>query len=113
MALVRQVPEQVVRGGLAATYLGSLSASNTYQVANNGRVILHFKKSGAGACTVTITTPGTIDGLAVTDRTVNVPATTGDVFIGPFPQTIYNNGINDVEYTLSEVTGLTVAVLRV
>ncbi len=112
MANRRFTPEQLVRGGLTASYNSSILTPDTHQVANNGRVFFHFLKSGAGSCNVTFTTPGTVDGLAVADRVVVVPATTGDVFIGPFPQTIYNNGVNDIEFACSEVTGLTIGVFR-
>ena len=118
MANNRLTPENVVRTGLAATYLvagagqGQLNVADTYQVNNDEAVGLHFKKSGAGACIVTIVTPGTVDGLAITERTITVPATTGDRFIGLFPAAIYNNSIHDFEFTLDEVTGLTLAVLR-
>ena len=116
MADVRIAVEQVDRAGngLTATYTGGLSVANTYLVNNDGRVVLHFKKTGAGACTVTVTTPGTVDGLAVADLTASVPATTGDIFLGPFPTDQYNAaGEQDIRFTLSEITGLTVAVLRV
>lgn len=112
MADVRINPQDVVRTGLAPTYTGSLSVSNTYLVANNGRTFLHFKKSGAGACNVTIQTPGSVDGLAVSELVVQVPATTGDKMIGPFPEAIYNQS-GDVKCTLDEITGLTVAAIRV
>ncbi len=114
MANVRKEPQKVVPGGLSgATYHGSLSTSDTYLVRNDGRVILHFKKTGAGNCVVTLETPGTVDGLAVSDRTVTVPATTGDVFMGPFSPRVYNDVSGDLKITLSEVTGLSFAVLRV
>ena len=112
MSDVRLTPEQVLPIGLGATYTGSLSTENTYQVRNNGGVILHFKKAGAGACNVTIVTPVTVGGLAVAEQIVEVAASTGDEFIGPFPPNIYNNGDHDIEFSCSEVTGLTVAVLH-
>lgn len=112
MADVRLTVERASRAGLAATYNGSLSAADTYLVRNDGQIVLHFKKSGAGACTVTVKTPTTVDGLAVADRTFIVPATTGDVFAGPFPPKDYNEG-GDLNVTLSDVVGLTVAVVRV
>ncbi len=113
MSNILLATEQVVRGGLAATYTGSLSVSNTYQVQNSGDIILHFKKSGVGACNVTITTFPTVDGLAIADRVVVIPATTGDKFIGPFPRDTYNDpNTGYLEFTANEITGLTVAVLR-
>jgi len=112
MSDVALAPQRVVRTGLAASYTGSLSTSNTYQVNNSGHMILHFKKSSAVDCVVTVDTPETVDGLAVAQRTVTVPATTGDKFIGPFPPGHYNQpGTNYLEFTLSDVAGLTVAAL--
>lgn len=113
MAEVRLTPEKVDDEGLAATYNGSLSAADTYLVNNDGMVLLHFKKTGAGACTVTVQTPNTAGrGLAIAERTFSVPATTGDIFAGTFPVGLYNDSNDDLKFTLSEVTGLTVAVLR-
>ncbi len=113
MADRRLTPEPIPAAGLAATYLSDLLTADTHQISNDGRVILHFKKSGAGSCTVTVLTARTIGGLAVADPTKTVPATTGDLFIGPFPAGLYNNGDGDVEMTVSEVTGLTLALIRV
>lgn len=113
MAEVPLAVEQVVRAGLEASYTGSLSAANTYQCQNDGRTFLHFKKSAAVICTVTIPTTAEVDGKAVGDQTVAVPATTGDRFIGPFPPKIYNvKQQSYFEFTLSDVDGLTVAVMR-
>lgn len=119
MATNRLSVQNIVPGGLTATYAvagagqGELNVSDTYYINNDGKVWLHFKKSGAGDCVVTIPTPVTVDGLAVTDRTVTIPASTGDVMIGPFPREVYNQpGTHDFTFTVDEVTGLTCAVLR-
>jgi len=113
MAEVTLAVENVVKSGLAASYTGSLSTSNTYFVRNNGRVILHFKKAGAGDCTVTVQTPKQVAGLDVAENTLTVPATTGDKFAGPFPPSVFNDANGDLKFTLSEITGLTVAVLGI
>lgn len=113
MAQLRKDVEPVTTSGLAATYHSdfTVGGSNTYLVRNDGKTILHFKKSGAGDCDVTITTPNTVGGNAIADRVVTVPASTGDVFIGPFPPSIYNDVNGDIEFSLEEVTGLTGAIL--
>lgn len=100
--------------GIDLTDTGSLSVANQYFVLNDGNVFLHFKKSGAGACTVTVVTPATVSGgLAVADPTYTVPATTGDVMVGPFPPETFNDPTTGkLQFTLSEITGLTVAVAR-
>lgn len=112
MADVAVTVEEIVRTGIDLTDTGSLSTSDTYLVPNDGKTFLHIKKSGATDCTVTIATPGTVDGLAVTDLTVTVPATTGDKMIGPFPRDIYNNASGQISVTFSNITGLTIAAAR-
>ena len=97
--------------GLTPAYAAG-SATETYLIPNNGRVFLHVKKTGAGDCTVTVPTPGTVDSLAVTDYTATVVATTGDKMIGPFPPSAYNNAAGQISVTFSEVTDLTFAVIR-
>ncbi len=110
---VRVTVEQNLKSGLTATYTASgLLSTNTYKVRNDGKVLLHFKKTGAGSCTVTITTPNTSQGLAIADQTVSVPATTGDVFIGPLAPSLFNDGSSDVAFTISDTVGLSFAVFR-
>jgi hypothetical protein len=113
MAVVDLTVQQVVRAGLTAVYTGSMLTTNTYTFTNDGRVVCHFKKSAAVNCNATIVTPNTVDGLAIADRVVQVLATTGDKFIGPFPTKDYNDGSDKVTMSYSDVDGLTVAVLRV
>lgn len=110
---VRVSVEQNLKSGLTATYTSSgLLTTNTYKVRNDGKVLLHFKKTGAGACTVTITTPNTSQGLAIADQTVTVPATTGDVFVGPLPASLFNDSSSDVAFSISDTVGLSFAVIR-
>lgn len=109
MSNVAVVAQDVVEAGLAPAYT-SPNATDTYQVPNDGKTILHVKKSGAGACTVTLDTPATFRGQAIANPTVSVPATTGDKMIGPFPVDLYGSTLN---VTYSEATGLTHAAIRV
>lgn len=111
MADVVLAAEKVSAAGRAPTRNGALSVSDTYLVRNNGRTLLLFEKTGAGACAVTVQTPIRQGGLDVAERVINVPATTGDVAAGPFPPSLYNDGQGDLRFTLSEITGLTVAVV--
>jgi len=111
MADVRKNVQKISSAGLAATYHSDLTTTDTFLVRNSGKTVLHFKKSGAGACNVTINTPGTVDGLAVAQRVVVVPATTGDVFISGLRPNDYNDVNGDLRITLDEVTGLTLAVM--
>lgn len=109
VVLTPQRPSDV---GAAVTRTGSLSTSNTYLVRNDGRTLINWQKSGAGACVVTVQTPAKVGGLDVAERTISVPATTGDIIAGPFPPNIYNDAVGDMRFTLSEITGLDVAVIQ-
>lgn len=100
--------EVVTLNGLDATD-NAITTGNTYQVPNNGRTLLHFRKTGAGDATITFTTPRTVAGLAVADPTVRVPATTGDVLVGPFPPDVFNDTDGVLEFTTDEGTSLTCA----
>ncbi len=112
MSNVDVAVEQITPQGTDLTDTGSLSTGNTYLVPNDGNVFLHIKKSGAGSCTVTIATPGSVDGNAIADLTVTVAATTGDKMIGPLKPEVYNDANGKVAVTFSEVTGLTMAAAR-
>ena len=112
MADVVRTPEKITRNGVDLTDISGLLTADVQLVRNNGKVFLHFKKTGAGACTVTFITQGTVDDQAIADRTVTVPATTGDIHVGPFPPDVYNDSVRDLRFTLSEVTGLTLAVAQ-
>ena len=99
--------------GITPSYEGSLSTGDTHQVNNDGEVFLQFKKSGAADCVVTVQTPGSVDGNAIAELTVTVPASTGDKMMGPFNPAVYNIlGGHDLEFTLSNIAGLTMAAIR-
>ena len=104
-------PERATAAGRTPTRNGGLSVADTYLVRNNGRTLLLFEKTGAGACIVTVQTPAKRAGLDVAERTFTVVATTGDVIAGPFTPSIYNDGKDDLRFTLSDIAGLTVAAI--
>jgi len=112
MAIIVLAPQLLNRNAVAETFTGSLSTSNTYTVNNNGNVFLHFKKTAAVNCIVTVLTQGVVDGLAVADKTFTVPASTGDVIAGPWPSGIYNDANGDLVFSMDDIDGVTVAVLR-
>lgn len=111
MADVRLTPQDLTTTG-ATTTRTAVATGNTYQVLLNSRgTVLNFRKTAAVDATITITTPGTVDGLAIADRTIVVGATTGDVVARFFPDD-YANGDGDLELTTSDGDGLTCAVLQ-
>lgn len=113
MANRRLNPQIVSDAGIVPNYTNDLLVADTHLVNIGGKVILHFKKSGVGICNVTIITPATLGGKAVEDPVVAIPASGGDKFIGPFDRNLYSDSAGDLKFTVSEVTGLSVAVIEV
>jgi hypothetical protein len=79
---------------------------------NNGDVVLHVKNTNASPRIVTITTPRTVDGVAVADPAITIPATTGDKIIGPFPPATFNNAGGLVYVDFDASTGVTIAAIQ-
>jgi hypothetical protein len=69
-----------------------------------GGVVLIVRNGNASACVVTIATPMTVQGdLAVADRTVSVPATTGERWINIPNDSVYVDPVTGL-VTLSNFT---------
>lgn len=100
--------QTMVRAGLEATYSAAAAGGDTFL--NYGNQFIHVKNGHSGDQTVTIETPGTVDGLAISNRSVVVTAGE-ERFIGPFPPAYYNNSTGYVSLTYSGVTALTIAVI--
>jgi|SRR5581483_882250 len=112
MAIVPLTPDVMTEAGLSETVNSGLSTANTYTVRNNGKTFLHVKNTGGTACVVTINANGTVAGHTLSAGSVTVPITTGDKLIGPFPAAVYDDQNHDVSFTLSFITGVTVAVVQ-
>lgn len=88
----------------------AVSSGNTYYVDNNGKVIL-LTTNGAGANTLAVVTPNTVDGLAITDLSWSLTAS--KLYAGgPFPPQYYNDSLNRLAFTVTaaaEVMPLRVA----
>lgn len=103
--------QDIVRAGLDPTYETAAGGGDT--AANlNGDVHIHIKNGSGGSVTATFETPRTVDGLAVDDLAVPIPAGE-ERFIGPFPPSTFNDGAGDVAITYSAVTSVTIAALRI
>ncbi len=114
MARTALTVQNVIRtsNGLTPSY----TAANVdgHSIVNDGKkTFLQIKNTGVSACVVTIQTPGTVDGLAVTERTATVGATTGDKMIGPFPQEYYNQADGTIYVDFDQVTSVTCAAIKV
>src|SRR5687767_2011294 len=103
--------QQVERAGLTPAF----TAANVdgHSSANTGKEALYVTNGSGGSINVTVVTPGTVDGLAVADRVIAVPAGQSRI-IGPFPPLAYDQpGTNAVHVDFSAVTSVTVAALRI
>lgn len=97
--------------GETPTRKGSLSASDTYLIPNDGNTILEVVNKGSEDTVVTIVTPNDVGGNAIADKTVTVAKETGEKVIGPFPKSTYNNAKENIEVKFSKVASVTMAVI--
>jgi hypothetical protein len=109
MARTVLVAQPVTDAGLAATYVAADAANGmTYRLIPHR--LLHIKNGGGASITVTITTPLTVNGLAVADRTATVGAGT-DQFFSLGVDNAYQQPDGTVFIDFSSATTVTVAVL--
>ena len=111
MANDRLTPQDMNTTGAAVTR-NVLAVADTYQVLlSPGGTILNFMKGAAVDAIITVVTPGTVDGLAIDDLSITVPANTGDVVAEFFPD-VYANGDGDLEFTTDDEDTITCAVFQ-
>ncbi len=90
-----------------------MAAADNYIVRNNGRVVLLFRKTGAGNATITVVTPKVVGGLALAEQTFVVAATTGEEWAGPFNPDLFNDSSGDLDVSTSEDTGITMDAVQI
>lgn len=89
MARAVLTPTRPTRDGVARVAEADGNTVDGHVVANTGRTVITVRNADAGgAHSVTFVIPATIDGQAVADRTVSIPASTSRDF-GSFPIGIY------------------------
>jgi len=118
MARAELASQNTSRAGLNATYTPATADGHAIDNAS-AKAILHVKNGSGVSTVVTIPTPNTVDGLAVTDLTVSIPAGE-DRFIGPFPKGVYNQddsagdtGIEEAVFiNASPTTSVTYAAIK-
>lgn len=109
MARTALIVQPISRSGLTPTYGGV--NSDGHSLANAGQEFFHVKTGGT-ICTVTVLTPGNVDGLAIADRPVVISANS-ERFFGPYPPDIYNQiGIASVYIDFSASTSVIIAAFR-
>ena len=102
----------IIRDGIAPALTAGDTANGMYFV-NDGRTFLYVLDVAAGVANFTFVTPGTVDTLAIGDRTVQVAVdATEGMFIGPFPPNIYNQSDGTVHVDIDDDTSVTVEAFR-
>ncbi len=94
--------QQIARAGITPSYSAG-NADGGHSVVNNGATFLHVKNSGVES-TMTVVTTASVDGLAVADLTVTIPANTGDKMVGPFSRGTFGDSLT---VTFTSVAGIT------
>jgi hypothetical protein len=113
MAEVERTPQAPTAAGVLPTVISGMSSADTQLIPNkNGDVLLRVINGGAEATTVTIVTPGDVDGNAVADKDITV-ANGATKLIGPFSPDTYNDKKGRLQVKLSKVTSVTMEVTRV
>ncbi len=108
MALL--APQQI---GYAGTLPTLAAASTSDTVKPDDRVFLWYKNTDASTENITVVVPGTNFGLALTDITVLIAATTGEEMIGPMVSALADPITGLITITMASATGVTVAAVRV
>lgn len=110
MARTALTPQDVSAAGLAV----SLTAANAdgHTIPGTGDVLLDVLNGSGSSINVTIVTPGTQDGQAISDRVVAVAAGARKL-IGPFPPRTYTDETDSlVDVDFSAVTTVTCAAIQ-
>lgn len=113
MSDVQLSVQSLIPGGVAPSF-SALNATDVYYVPRRaGRTILWFKNTGAEA-TITFDATQKVEGLALTDPTVTVPATTGERAVGNVPalyEVVGGAHDGDLKFSCSVASGVTVAAV--
>jgi hypothetical protein len=107
--MATRATETIAATGTEATYHAATATTGDKVAAVDG-TILHVKNGGGSDTTVTIDTPGTVEGLAIENRAVTVPAGE-DRFIAL--SKVYRNPADGLATAVcNPVTSVTFAVVR-
>lgn len=107
--------ETAKRSGNGVNLAGVAAAAGGDSFPTTGKEVVVIKNGGAAPITLTVTTPATVDGLAVGDLTATIGV--GETrLVGPFPPAIYaadGQPGGSVALGYSAVTSVSVAVVSV
>jgi hypothetical protein len=103
--------KQIVRAGAVPAYVAASAGGD--KVTPGPSTFLHVKNGSAGEITCTVVTPGSVDGLAVADLAVAVPAA-GEAMVGPISAGLFRDPADGLAaITWSASASVTFAVLSV
>lgn len=89
------------------------AVADGHSFVNDGRTVLLLQNTNGSARTVTVQTSVTVDGLAVADLAITVPATTGRLLTAYFPKQFYDQSDGTVYVDYSATAGLKVAAVKI
>ena len=104
----------IIKPGHTETNMGAgdTPAAGGDTFPNDGNTMLRFTNTSGGSITVTVAANTSSESKCSHgfshDIAVTVPATTGDVILGPFPKKRFDNTSEQVALTYSGVTNLKV-----
>lgn len=119
MARTELAVQDCVVAGLNPTMTAAIADGHAF-VNLGENIFLYVDNGGGSAVAVTIETPGTVDGNAIADLSVSVPAGESR-FIGPFKRSVYNQddsagdtGLDKVVFVDTDIqTSVTYAAVKV
>lgn len=115
MAVTTLAVQTINRTGLNPAF--TAANADGHKIANNGNTtFLAVRNAGGTVCIVTLEIAQAVDGQTPAGRTVTVPITTGERWMGPFPKTQYNQAGADagmVHVHFSQVVSVTCAAVEI
>lgn len=101
--------QRLSTAGTAPTYAAASAGGDTAPIGSG--LVLHVMNGSASSVTVTVATPGTLDGLAIADVALAIPA--GDSGFVPLANVFRDPVTGRAAITYSATTTVEVAVLQV
>jgi len=102
--------QQIQITGPAITHA---AASTSDTVPPDDRLFLWYKSTQGTTEVITVVVPGAYFGQNLTDVTVTIPATTGERLIGPLDRRLADPTTGLITVTIADVTGITVAAVKI
>ena len=103
-------PQEITTSGLVVTPAAAPGVANEF--ANTGKQFIWLNNASGGTLYYTVTVPGKVGGFDLTDITGSVANNLAE-YVGPFNPTYCNAADGNVDFALSTVTTVSVAVLEV